>query len=77
MIQSIHELSQKSTYNKANVLCGNIFTCILSIYTLYIYAHTHIHSVYMIIVLEVRVYSVLLMLEMEGIKLERGSILEV
>lgn len=46
-----------------------IYSHVFSLYIHYIYtAHTHIHSVYMIIVLEVRVYSVLLMLEMEGIK---------
>ena len=54
----------------------------LSIHYIYIhtyintYIHTHIHSVYMITFLEVRVHSVILMLEMEGIKQERGSILE-
>lgn len=65
----IHELSQKSYYNKSKcTLWKYIHMYSLYIYTLYIYAHTHIHSVYMIIVLEVRVYSVLLMLEMEGDK---------
>ena len=56
---------------------------IIYIYNIYIlntyintHIYTHIHSVYMITFLEVRVHSVLLMLEMEGIKQERGSILE-